>query len=466
MNASILAAVLTVNFMKPHPRLLLGLLALVMVPLGAPTAAAQGARPAPADTVGLSLWDALAIGLRHNPRVIQAGLDRSAESAGTWSAYGRLLPQVGLSGLAQKSERGSFAFFGRQFESPQTYTTAFQWDFTHSLLDSGRDWFRIKSARASVDRALASYDGQALETATEIETQYLEARRRAALVRQAEREIERRHQHLRLAEGRYEVGEVTKSDVLQARLAVNQGEVAALRAEQEAREARLALRRLLGGELAEEPFSLTTDFEVFRPPFEADELIARALERHPGLRESRAQERVEESNLWIARSAYLPSLQFQYSLSRSVVDTAGFEFSGFDERDFYVFSLSWPLFGRFERYDETSRANAALRSTRQEARRIHLSIEESTRVAHSRLETARAAHEANLLGVELAREDLRLAQARYETGIGSFVDLIDARVRAAEAETDLIASTYDFFLALVDLERATGLELMPREALE
>ena len=82
------------------------------------------------------------------------------------------------------------------------------------------------------------------------------------------------------------------------------------------------------------------------------------------------------------------------------------------------------------------------------------------RGAHSRLVTAYAATEANALSVELADEDLRLAQARYETGAGSFVDLFDARVRAASAETDLIASRYDFFAALVELERSTGLNLL------
>ncbi len=75
--------------------------------------------------------------------------------------------------------------------------------------------------------------------------------------------------------------------------------------------------------------------------------------------------------------------------------------------------------------------------------------------------TSYVAHQANMKSVELATEDLRLGEARYETGAGSFVDLLDSQVRAAEAETDLIASTYDFYVALVELERGTGLNLFP-----
>ncbi|MDX1623565.1 MAG: TolC family protein [Gemmatimonadota bacterium] len=441
------------------------LLAALAAAVALSTSPAVAQRAEPAEAVSLSLAEAIELGLRRNPRVIQAGHARSAAGGEVWNAWGNLLPQVSLSGQTQKSERGSFAFFGRQFESPETFTTAYQWDFVHSLLDAGRDWYRIKGARANVDKALADYDARALEIATEIEVRYLEALRGRALVRQAEREIERRDQHLRLAEARHEVGEVTRSDLLQARLERNQGEVSALQARQRAEEARLALRRLLGGALPPGPLNLTTEFRVFAPNFDAEELIAQASERHPGLRELSAQERADRASLWIARTAYLPSLQFQYSLSRSVVDTTDFRFDDFDERDFYVLSLNWPLFGRFERYAETSRANASLRSTRQEERRLRLTIEESVRVALSRLRAARAAHEASLASVELGREDLRLAEARYETGTGSFLDLVDARVRAAQAETDLIAATYDFFLALVELERATGLEMMPREVL-
>ena len=68
--------------------------------------------------------------------------------------------------------------------------------------------------------------------------------------------------------------------------------------------------------------------------------------------------------------------------------------------------------------------------------------------------------------VELAREDLRLGEGRYETGTGTFLDLLDARVRAGQAETDLITATYDFYLALVELERATGLQLFPEGVIQ
>ncbi|HET6360948.1 MAG TPA: TolC family protein [Gemmatimonadota bacterium] len=416
-----------------------------------------------ADSLPLSLREALNLGLQRNPEVLTAGYNRSAAGAGLWDAYGNFLPRVNLSGQLQRVDQGTFVLFGREFESPQSYNTGYSWDLTHSLLDSGRDLFRLRNARANVDQAIAGYDLQTLSTATQIETQYLEARRRQALLERARAEIQSRTRQLQLAQGRYDVGSVTKSDVLLAEVELNRAEVAVLQATQQMEEARLGLRRLLGGALPERPLALTTTFHVFEPAYVAEDLVARALRDHPSLQESRARQEADAAQLWIARTAYLPSLSLQYSLQRTAADTIDFAWSDFAEQSFVGLALNWQVFSGFERHNQTSQANAALQSARAEEVRRSLQLEQDVRTAFSRLETAYASHQVARQSVDLAAEDLRLGEARYQTGTGSFVDLVDARTRSAQADIDLITATYDFYLALVQLELATGLNLLPTE---
>jgi outer membrane protein len=443
---------------------MLGITALLIgALLPALPVAAQETAP---DSLPLSLREALDLGLQRNPQVLSAGYTRSAAGAGLWDAYGNFLPRINFSGQVQRVDQGTFFLFGSEFDSPQSYNTSYSWEITHSLLDSGRDLLRLKSARANVDQAIAGYDLQSLSTATQIETQYLEARRQQALVDRARFEVEQRRQQLTLAQGRYDVGTVTRSDVLLARLDLNRAEVAVLQADQRLEEARLGLRRLLGGELPESPLELTTDFQVFRPAYDVQDLVARALREHPSLRESRAQQEADAAQLWMARSAYLPTLQLQYGIQRTAADTLDFVFSDFAAQSFVGVALNWQVFGGFERYNQTSQANAALQSARAEEVSRALQIEQDVRTAHSRLLTAYASHQAAQLSVELAGEDLRLGEARYRTGTGSFVDLVDARTRSALADAELISATYDFYLALVQLELATGLNLLPDEVNE
>jgi outer membrane protein len=436
----------------------IGIIAFALA-LSASPSAAQG----PADSLSLTLSEALDLGLQRNPRVLTAAYNRSAAGAGMWDAWGNFLPRVSLSGQVQRVDQGSFVLFGAEFDSPKSYNTGYSWDVTHSLLDSGRDLLRLKSARANVDRAVAAYDLQALQTATEIETRYLEARRQQALVELARAQIEQRRAQLDLAQARYDVGSVTRSDVLLARLDLNRAEVGLLQSQQGLEEAVLALHSLLGGALPDRPLDLTTSFDVFQPNYDLDELLARSLEGHPGIRESRAQQSADAAQLWIARSAYLPSFQLQYSLQRTAADTTEFVFSDFAEQSYVGVALSWQLFGGFQRYNQTSQANAALQASREDEVSRELQVREDVRTAHSRLETAYASHQAAVLAVELAAEDLRLGEGRYSTGTGSLVDLVDARTRSTQAEVDLITATHDFYLALVQLELATGLRLLPDE---
>jgi outer membrane protein len=442
-------------------RFTLGTLALC---LGLELSAAPALAQEPGvDSLPLSLREALDLGLQRNPQVLTAGYTRSAAGAGLWDAYGNFLPRVNLSGQLQHVDEGTFVLFGSEFDSPESYNTGYSWDITHPLLDSGRDLLRLKNARATVDQAIAGYDLQTLSTATEIETQYLEARRRQALVERARVEIDSRTRQLELAQGRYDVGSVTKSDVLLAQLEMNRAEVAVLQATQQMEEARLALRRLLGGALPDRPLALTTTFQVFQPAYEVEDLVSRSLRDHPSLRESRAEQEADAAQLWIARSAYLPSLSLQYSIQRTAADTIDFAWSDFAEQSFLGLALNWQVFSGFERHNQTSQANAALQSARAEEVRRSLQIEQDVRAAFSRLETAYASHQVALQSVELAAEDLRLGEGRYRTGTGSFVDLVDARTRSAQADVDLITATYEFYLALVQLELATGLNLLPAE---
>ena len=439
----------------------LGILALCLgLLLTAARAEAQETAP---DSFPLSLRDALNLGLQQNPDVLIAGYSRSAAGAGMWDAYGRFLPRVSLSGQVQRVDEGTFVLFGREFESPRSYNTGYSWDLTHSLLDSGRDVFRLRNARANVDQAIAGYDLQALTTATEIEGQYLEARRRQALVERGEVEVERRTRQFELAEGRYNVGAVTKSDVLLAEVELNRARLAVLQGTQQLEEARLGLRRLLGGALPEGPFELTSSFQVFQPAYDVEDLVARSLRDHPALRESRAQQDADAAQLWIARSSYLPSLQLQYSIQRTSADTFDFAWSDFAEQSYLLLGLNWQIFSGFERHNQTSQANAALQSARADEVERALQIEEDVRAAYSALLTAYQSHVVARQSVELAAEDLRLGEARYRTGTGSLIDLVDTRARSAQADVDLITATYDFYLALVRLELATGLNLFPDE---
>ena len=60
------------------------------------------------------------------------------------------------------------------------------------------------------------------------------------------------------------------------------------------------------------------------------------------------------------------------------------------------------------------------------------------------------------LNVEKAKENLELAQGRYNEGIGDVIELKDAEVAYTDAELSLLTSRYDYASAVADLKQAMG----------
>src|SRR5688572_27432465 len=125
----------------------------------------------------------------------------------------------------------------------------------------------------------------------DVTTQYLVALQAAAQVDVARQQVRRNEDFLRLAQARYQVGQSTLLDVRKAEVDKGTADVALLRAEQTANEAKLELLRRMGVE----------------SPVPVQEL-ALADEQNPALRSRRAQESAAGAALTAARADYLPSL--------------------------------------------------------------------------------------------------------------------------------------------------------------
>ena len=63
--------------------------------------------------------------------------------------------------------------------------------------------------------------------------------------------------------------------------------------------------------------------------------------------------------------------------------------------------------------------------------------------------------------LQKARENLEIAQGRYEAGVGPYLEVTDAQLSAVNAETDRIQALYDYYLAAARLIKAVGKGVEP-----
>ena len=58
--------------------------------------------------------------------------------------------------------------------------------------------------------------------------------------------------------------------------------------------------------------------------------------------------------------------------------------------------------------------------------------------------------------IDLAKEVVRVSKIKYQEGVGSNIEVINAESSMKEAQTNYFAALYDLLIAKVDLQKARG----------
>jgi outer membrane protein len=101
-----------------------------------------------------------------------------------------------------------------------------------------------------------------------------------------------------------------------------------------------------------------------------------------------------------------------------------------------------------------ARANQLIVEAQRDTLRQSVLIELSQ--AYADMESARVRIDVMESSLQKARENLSIAQGRYEAGVGPYIEITDAQVSAVNAETDHVQALYDYQLAVARLLKATG----------
>jgi outer membrane protein TolC len=101
-----------------------------------------------------------------------------------------------------------------------------------------------------------------------------------------------------------------------------------------------------------------------------------------------------------------------------------------------------------------ARANLLATEVQRDATRQSILLEVNQYYAD--MESAKVRIEVMESSLQKARENLEIAQGRYEAGFGPYIEVTDAQLSAVNAETDYIQAKYDYYLAAARLLKAMG----------
>jgi outer membrane protein len=424
---------------------LLALLATAGPPAGAQESPPAPPRTAPAPGQVLSLPEAIELALRQQPTIRAALESRNAAAARVPQARSGFLPRVDSVTSAGRSQ--SFSSSLNQSFQSNSISTVLQgrqllYDFgkTGALVDEAQAGLRLSDAELERVREIVVLNVRLSYY------QLLQARR---LVRVADAQVARAELNLRSARGFFEVGTKPKSDVTRAEVDVANASVAQIRARNLVRLAEVNLANALGLE-ATTPVAIQDVLDYEPITVDPKALVAEALANRPELAQARARTDAARAQLSGARAGFLPDL--------TVTGSYGLASNDPPLREVWSVTgnLSWNLFQGFFTASRVQETRALVEAARANYDALELQVRLDVEQAYITVVEAGERIGATGKAVESARENLRLAQGRYDAGVGTILDLTTAQLDLTNAEADQVRALTDHKLALATLDRAVG----------
>lgn len=403
--------------------------------------AAIAPMPVPPWTLG----DVVALAVRNHPAVGQADAEARAADARRGQAAAVTLPQVGASAGASWTEAVSPA----TGESDRTTLTSVQGSVTQLVTDFGRTAAAISRAGQAAAAAAESARSSRVDVVYLAQLAYFNVLRADSVLGVRRETLRQRETLFTQAQAFFDTGLKARIDVVRAEANLYQARADIAGAAHGARTARLVLLNAIGVDgpadftLAGVPASVEAAGTLEDWQREADE-------RHPDLASLRLAVAAARDGLLAAQRGDYPAINASGRLGWTGEDVPA-------DRGWSIGAqLTVPVFNghltRRQADEAAARVNAAefaLENRRRQVRLLVAQADQSLRDAAEQLAAREKEREAFV-------ENLRLATGRYEAGAGDIIEMIDAQVQMAAAETNVVQARFDRAAALASLYRALG----------
>lgn len=324
----------------------------------------------------------------------------------------------------------------------------------YNVFTSGRRSASIRAAEEQVRSAELEVERQAQQLRLDVSNDYYDIQQADQQIRIAQAAVANSQASLRDAQALERAGLGTRFDSLRAQVQLANDTQSLTQALSQRQIARRALVRRLSlapnaNVSAADPVAVAGRWN---PTLE--ETIVQAFQNRAELAQQLAQRNISRARRRIALSELGPQVGVFANFMPSVVlnnigDTAGYDYS-FGGR------VSLDLFdgGAARARAAQEDANAAIAETNFANTRdqVRFEVEQAYANSQSNFENIQTA----AVAVEQAQESLRLARLRFQAGVGTQTEVIDAQAALTQAQSNQLQAVLDYNRALAALERAVS----------
>lgn len=401
-----------------------------------------------------SLKDALAAAYGSNPTLLAARARLRATDENVASARGGWRPDVRISGNAGASRQHG----NRVPKKVTTHPYGARLTVTQPLYNGGDTVAAIAAAEARSRARRFDLSGQEQGIFLAVVTAYMDVVRAQSVVDLNRHNETRLRRRLEATQDRFEVGELTRTDVAQAESRLARSTANLIRARGELEISRAAYEAVVGtppGRLVNPAMAITL-------PASQPAAVDQALANNPLVDAAVHDWRAAMRDVERARAGLLPSLSLVGEAARQRQEQAMVS----SRRQFSLTAqFNIPLY-------QQGVASSGVRASRQRVSAARARIDEARRTARDSAARAWESYRSSLAEIEAVRQEEQAARValdgvEQEAGVGQRTvlevldaeqELLDAQVRLVRAERDVQVNGYGL-LAAVGAMTADGLDL-------
>ena len=266
---------------------------------------------------------------------------------------------------------------------------------------------------------------------------------------------------LEQSEKRFEVGLIAVTDVQDAKAASDSATAALIQAKRNLATTGERLRELTGDtwDTLERPDNA---MPLKSPdPANPEDWVKLAMEQNASLISSRLAADITRANVSVERGGHIPSVDFVVNRGfNETTGTLGGTTTG-DTADrgydtVYGLQVTVPIFSGGLTHSRVRQAEYRNIAARERLERTARETERATRDAYLGVNSEVARVQSLKQAVDSAQTALEATEAGYEVGTRTSVDVLQARQRLFQSQTDYARSRYDYLLNVLRLQLAAG----------
>lgn len=411
----------------------------------------------------MALHEAIKIALRDNPQIRASAARVVSAYKGVDYARSQFYPRLEFSGVfREQAPEVSFrlppsagGMPGEITVVPHSYRE-FNLQLAQPIYTGGKLRAAYKAAKWGASATDLQHANNELQLARRVRHTYFDVLEAEALVEVAKAALQRVEELRRVVSSMFDAGKVAKFDVLRVEAELAQANDELVRAQNALEIARSAFNTIIGREV-NLPVELVSVTGLPELPelFSREDAEAAALElakaQRPDLKAAIHLVELAEERVRLAEADGKPSISLATTFRRQ--SRTGFAAA---ESKAAMIIVQAPIFDSGRVNAQVEQARAELKSAKENLsaveKQIALEVKQSILNWHSALQRYKAASAV----LEQAEEAYRIARLRYESGVGTSIEVLDAQVALTRARTNFVRALHDLHRAAADFDYAVG----------